>query len=99
MKEIKGDIWKLYDQGKWVVIPTNMTLNRLNYAVMGAGIALEAKNRKPNIIRLYGGQLSIEPRKIYIIVPYRMILVPTKSRPKDNSSFILLEIRLNSCKN
>jgi len=52
MREVVGDIWNFYDNGKqWIVIPTNGDWNRKGEAVMGRGLALDAAIRYPDIPR------------------------------------------------
>ena len=43
MKEITGDIWDYHKQGHWIVITTNGTVKSNGEAVMGRGIALQAR--------------------------------------------------------
>ena len=58
MKEIKGDIWDYYAKGCWIVITTNGTVKKNGEAVMGRGVALEAKQKFPGIAADLGIPLS-----------------------------------------
>lgn len=49
MKEIVGNLWDYHKQGCWVVITTNGTVKTNGEAVMGRGIALQAKERFPGL--------------------------------------------------
>jgi len=46
MKEVIGNIWNYYNKGNWIVITTNGTIKKNGEAVMGRGVALEAKNSR-----------------------------------------------------
>lgn len=37
MKEAVGNLWDFHEQGKWIVITTNGSVNMAGYAVMGRG--------------------------------------------------------------
>lgn len=54
MKEIKGNIWDYYGKGHWIVITTNGTVKRNGEAVMGRGVALQAKQRFPDLPKRLG---------------------------------------------
>ena len=47
MKEIKSDIWKV--KADWICVTTNGKIRADGRAVMGAGIAKDAKIRFPDI--------------------------------------------------
>lgn len=49
MNQIVGDLFELFDTGDYdaIVIPVNATLDRNQELVMGAGVALAAKERWP----------------------------------------------------
>lgn len=55
MKEIKGDLWDLYERyvvkslAKAIVIPTNGTIKKNGECVLGAGLARDAKARWNNL--------------------------------------------------
>lgn len=42
------DIWRLWDAGYYVVIPTNLFVTKAGSAVMGAGLARDVANRWPD---------------------------------------------------
>ena len=58
MIEITGDIWGYYDVGCNICITTNGFVKKNGWAVMGRGIALQAKKRFPNIDIRYGNMLG-----------------------------------------
>lgn len=55
MLETHGDIWSI--DADWKVIPTNGIVNHEGKAVMGRGLALDAKNRYPGIEMVLGMHL------------------------------------------
>lgn len=59
MKEVKGNIWTFHEQGKWITITTNGTIKTNGEAVMGRGVALEAKLRYPYMPRTIGKYLDL----------------------------------------
>lgn len=92
MKEVVGDIWEFHRQGNWIVIPTNGTVKSNGDAVMGKGIALEAKRRFPDIPRMLGFQLRTmsnppEPTD----VGHNIFTFPTKYDWRQKSSPELIE--------
>lgn len=54
------DIWSLAaaDPGSWVVVPTNAETNSRGEAIMGAGLALQAKQRLPHLPAELGKRLK-----------------------------------------
>lgn len=50
----KGNMWSVYGKTNLFCITTNSTLNKKGELVMGAGIALQAKNRMPELPFLAG---------------------------------------------
>lgn len=45
MKEVTGNIWDYHEKGYWIVITTNGTVKANGEAVMGRGVALQAKRK------------------------------------------------------
>ena len=90
MREVEGDIWNFHKKGHWIVIPTNGTVKKDGSAVMGRGVALQAKQRNPNHpfelgrrIRRYG--LHVYP------MSYRAIAFPVKYKWQENASLDLIQ--------
>jgi hypothetical protein len=53
-----GDIWARYGlDGEVILVPTNSTLNRYHHLVMGAGAALHATWKEPDIAKRFGLKL------------------------------------------
>jgi len=90
MEYANGDIWTLASQeGGWVVVTTNTTLKEDGTAVMGAGIALSAKTRFPELPKLLGEHIRCLNDNLYIYKP--IICLPTKTYWRHNASIELIE--------
>ncbi len=98
MKEITGNIWGYYDKGNWVVITTNGTVKKNGEAVMGRGVALEAKKRFPKFPATLGKFLNSYGNLVFTsnltdekYEPIRLITFPTKNSPFEKSDMDLIE--------
>ena len=52
IQPVKQDLW--WAEADLIVVPTNSTLDKRGHLVMGAGVALGAKRRYPDLPRLAG---------------------------------------------
>lgn len=66
MRVIKGDLWEEIAENQYsaVLIPTNGLWNRWGEAVMGAGVAFQAKTLYPGIEKILGNFLQHNARKM-----------------------------------
>lgn len=88
MLEARGDLWSFYDQGAWVCVTTNDTLDRNRHLVMGGGCAAEAKRRFPQLPIELGrriGERRAEqglniPPTLFVVQEHRVISFPVKSQ-------------------
>lgn len=73
------DIWSLVDKGA-IGIPTNGYVTRNGTGVMGAGLALEAKNRYPGIAYSLGTHLRVNGNVVGWLQksPHQIIAIPVK---------------------
>ena len=94
MKEITGNIWDYYDKGNWIVLTTNGTVRKDGACVMGRGVALQAKQRFPNLPFMLGSFISITGNKSYWFRSYRIITFPVKHNWWEKAILGLIE---NSC--
>ncbi len=78
MQEIIGDLWDLHDQGFFIGVPTNGDCRRDGRAVMGAGVALAAAKRFPNLPILLGAKLRASGNHAYYWHECRLVTLPTK---------------------
>jgi len=91
MKEIIGDIWKFHAEGNWIVITTNGIVKSNGEAVMGKGIALQAKQRFPVLPKRLGELLKHGGNHVYIMWGLGLITLPTKNHWRDLSIPTLIE--------
>jgi len=66
MKEVSGNIWDYHNKGDWIAITTNGDVKSNGEAVMGKGVALQAKRRFPELpyelgqaIKVYGNRVIL----------------------------------------
>lgn len=78
MVEVHGDVWDYYDQGYWLVVTTNGSLNRRGECVMGAGIAKQAAQRYPELPKLLGRRLRTFGNIVHLFPALRVITFPVK---------------------
>lgn len=95
MKEISGNIWDYHDKGHWIVITTNGTVKANGKAVMGRGVAQQAKRRFPNMSGWLGCMLNSGGNQPYANRLLRIITFPVKDHWKQKAEIPLIE---KSCK-
>lgn len=88
MQMTNGSIWDY--KHHWKVVPTNGVVTRTGLLVMGAGVALQAKQRFPGIDRDLGYLVHSIGNACYILPKYKVITVPTKHHFKDKASITLI---------
>lgn len=91
MKEVKGDIWDYYNKGNWIVITTNGTIKANGEAVMGKGIALQARERFPNLPKELGRKLRVFGLTPIAFHSIKILTFPVKLDWWQNSSLSLIE--------
>jgi hypothetical protein len=98
-----GDLWQMHSHVK--VIPTNGVVSAQHEVVMGAGVALQAKKRMPQLPFMIGRRIEKFGNNVHIIqVPDNLretmkcsvlVAFPTKFHWQDKSTLWLVE---KSCK-
>ena len=91
MIEIVGDIWD--QQCDWLCITTNGIVKKDGRAVMGAGIALQAKQRYPNIDLILAKKIKERGNVVSSLVKDGkkvIIAFPTKNDWRDSSDIGLI---------
>lgn len=95
MKLIKGNIWDTKAQN--ICITTNNVVDRLGHGIWGAGIALQAKWRWPQLPMLHGRFLNQHGHTFgyltHVLIDYKEKFIytfPTKFHWKDKSSLDLI---------
>lgn len=91
--EIEGNIWTYHDKGNWVVIPTNSYVKANGQAVMGRGLALQAKLKYPNLPNELGRRLKKFGAHVYPM-SWNMVAFPVKDHWAGNA---ILDLILRSC--
>ena len=94
------DIWELFDDNSFIVVPTNISVKANGNAVMGRGIAAQAVQKYPNLPKLYGKAI-IEGKTIngfYVFPKYRIVTVAVKKHWKQDADIVLIESQLELLK-
>ena len=91
IKEITGDIWDYHAQGHWIVITTNGSVNRYGEAVMGRGVALQAKQKFPLLPAKLGKALREADNIPHMFHEYRILTLPVKRYWYEKASLLLIE--------
>ena len=94
MLEVKGNIWDYYDEGNWVVIPTNRTIKRNGEAVMGRGVALQAKLKRPDLPLFLGDLIRDFGNQVYRFDQWRLLSFPLKDNWWELAKLSLIEVSL-----
>jgi len=87
---IKGNIWDYHSKGHFITVTTNCNLKSNGDAVMGKGIALQAKNRFPDLPKLVGQVIKQHGHSFCAFPVERIITVPTKVNWYEESSLELI---------
>ncbi len=91
ISEMPRDIWKLHEDGLYVVIPTNGTVKSNGEAVMGRGLAFQASLRFQNLPQVLGTKLLQSGNNVYIMPEYRLITFPVKHQWHQMADPVLIE--------
>jgi len=92
MEYTSGDIWALARQNDgFVIVPTNTYRRKDGKAVMGAGLALDAAQKHPELPKLLGDHIGEWEDRIFFHVPSRVICLPTKRNWRNPSRLEWIE--------
>jgi hypothetical protein len=81
MKEIYVDnIWNAWNKGFCIVIPTNGFVKKNGECVMGRGLALQAKERFPDLPKRLGHRIGEFGNVVFIFREYRLLTFPVKHK-------------------
>lgn len=95
MLEKIGNLFAEARQSDWICITTDSSIRQDGHAVMGRGIALEAKIKFPQLPIELGKLIKREGNQVYLFPSMGIITFPTKEDFYMKSSINLIE---NSCK-
>ena len=99
MQEINGNLWDFHKKGFWIVIPTNGFVKTNCEAVMGRGLALQAKQKFPEISSELGISLKECGNKIAIFYKYYLLTFPVKHNWWEKADILLIEKSTKVLKN
>ncbi len=85
MVEITGNIWTFHRTGAWVAITTNGVVKPDGSAVMGRGVALQARRRFPRLPYELGAQIRAEGNQVFAFPQYRLYTLPVKGHWRDRA--------------
>lgn len=86
---VGADLWELWNEGRWAVIPTNTQRRRNGTAVMGGGLAADAAARFGDLEQRYGAALGAHQTRL-AVRDHRLLLAPTKDHWRDPSTLALV---------
>ena len=95
MKIIQGNIWSFWNDGYYIVIPTNGSVKKDGECVMGRGLALQAKQKFVDLARRLGISIEESGNRLLILNDKRLIIFPVKRFWFENASLDIIE---RSCK-
>jgi hypothetical protein len=97
---VKGDLLHLWRRKVgYVVIPTNLCVDKDGLAVMGRGLAKQFSDEIPTLKQWLGRRLRCFGNRIQVFPTARLIAVPTKQDWKDKSDLKLIESGLAQLEN
>ena len=91
MREVTGDIWDFHEKGHWIVITTNGDVRANGEAVMGKGIALQAKQRYPGLAYNLGQEILETGNCLHHWGEKALLFFPTKHSWREDSDLDLIE--------
>jgi O-acetyl-ADP-ribose deacetylase (regulator of RNase III) len=91
MLEMVRDLWDMHEVGFWCVIPTNGIINARDEAVMGRGVAAQAKRRFPRLPKMLAAHLKLGGTHVSIFPALRLFSFPTKYHWKGRSRLDLIK--------
>ena len=78
MREIRGEAWELKDNYTYLALTTNGTLKKHKAAVMGRGIALQAKNKYRGLENEVGIRVYSQGNVVQKLNIDKLIMFPVK---------------------
>jgi hypothetical protein len=95
MTEQNGNLWNFHNNKQAVVVTTNGIINRNNEAVMGMGIALQAKQKFPDLPIELGLLIKAFGNKVFYFYKYNLFSFPVKHNWKEKAK---IELIIQSCR-
>jgi len=94
MREIRGNIWLYHSDPRWIIVPTNGSINQKGMCVMGRGLAKQTFQRHPFIAKALGNKIMLSGNLVFAFPKLRMFSFPVKRHWHDSAS---LKIIHSSC--
>jgi len=93
MIEMAGNLWDFYkkDPEAYICITTNGFVKKTGECVMGRGVALEAKQKFPELPKLLGFLIKKFGNYVFIFPRYNIFTFPTKHKWMEDSDLKLIE--------
>ena len=98
MKEITGNIWDYHEKGHWIVITTNGTVKANGEAVMGRGVALQAKQKYPGLPYDLGQEISKIGNVLHHWGQEGLLFLPVKHNWWERANISLIEKSIQQLK-
>jgi hypothetical protein len=90
MLQTKGNIWDFYEKGEWIAITTSGTVTPFGRAVMGKGVALQARYRFPSLPHQLAEKIVEGGNKPYAFPDIKIVTFPTKRNWWEKSNLTLI---------
>ena len=91
MNIINEDIWIQWDNGNFIVIPTNGYIKNDGTCVMGRGLAKDAMEQFPALPKQLAQRIKRYGNNVYIFTEYRIITFPVKHNWWEKADLNLIE--------
>lgn len=89
MKTAKGDLWRY--PADWRIITTNGFVKKNGEAVMGRGVAWQAKKRYPDLPCWFGKYLIAHGNHVGIFSQIKLLTMPVKHAWYEKADLVLIE--------
>ncbi len=91
MLQKQGNIWDFHDQGKWIAITTNGTVTSFGRAVLGKGVALQARQRYPWLPKHLAARLRETGNRPQAFSNIKLVTFPVKRDWWERADLQLIE--------
>ena len=98
MNIINDNIWNYWNQGYYIIIPTNGTIRNDSALVMGRGLAKQANQKFTGINLILGNLIKLKGNYPFLLKDYKIISFPVKHNWWENANLALIEQSSNLLK-
>lgn len=89
MIKTRGNIWTY--NADWIIITTNGFIKKNGEAVMGRGVAYQAKKKFPELPKMLGDYLKSKGNHVGVFESLKLITFPVKTNWWERASLRLIE--------